>query len=53
MQKYITNNETRRRKIQESATINGIDYLEVLDLELAASEPEFRQRRGARRRNRA
>lgn len=45
MQKYITNNETRRRKIQESATINGIDYLEVLDLELAASEPEFRQRR--------
>ncbi|MCR9143973.1 MAG: putative baseplate assembly protein [bacterium] len=45
MQQYITNNETRRRKVQESATINGIDYLEVLDLDLVASEPEFRQRR--------
>ncbi|MEQ9365891.1 MAG: putative baseplate assembly protein, partial [Leptospirales bacterium] len=45
MQQYITNNETRRRKVQESATINGIDYLEVLDLDLLASEPEFRQRR--------
>lgn len=45
MQQYITNNETRRRKVQESATINGIDYLEVLDLDLVATEPEFRQRR--------
>lgn len=42
---YITDNESRRRKVIESATINGIDYLEVLDLELVGVDDTLRQKK--------